>query len=121
MRARDDAHGTVLRPALTQRDPRSHDGIGLEAPVGEVLMPGNEALVPWLLDEEASAPHQNIRPDETLHGVEDVGVAHDLVHPREQQIAFGTQPASRQASRGLDSLEPLTIALSLRARQHADR
>jgi hypothetical protein len=84
-------------------------------------MPGHEALVARLLDEEACAPHQNIRANEALHGVENVGVAHNLVDPGEQQIAFGTQPAGRQACRRLDGLEPLPVVLSVLAREHADR
>src|SRR5690349_18478491 len=83
-------------------------------------MPGDKAPVVRLLDEKARAPDQNVGTNDALDGVEDAGMAHDLIDPGQQQMAFRAQRSGGQPARGLDLLELAAIAASLLRRQGAN-
>src|SRR5205809_6309663 len=73
MRAWHHAHRAVLHGGVRERHPR-RDDVGLaEAPVGRVLVPGHVRRIPRLLDEEARAPAEEVRPQDGFDGVEDDG------------------------------------------------
>ncbi len=80
-------HVAVLGRRLGERDPGGHHVVGIEAPVGRVLVPGHEARVVRLLDEEVGGPAQDVRPDHVLDRVEDLRVVHQFVGPGEEEVA----------------------------------
>ena len=61
-------------------------------------MPGYEAGIMGLLDEEAGVPAQDIRSQQILDGVQDRGMADHIVDPREQHVAAVTYLGLDRAS-----------------------
>src|SRR5262245_8514409 len=83
-------------------------------------MPGYEALVVRLLDEKAGAPDQNVAADDGFDRIEHLGVAHYLIDPGQEQMAFRAQRAVGQPPRGLDRLELGAVTQSFLRRKNAD-
>ena len=69
-------------------------------------MPGHEAGIVRLLDEEAGIPAQDVRPQQILDRVEDFGMPDHLVDPGEQHVAaMAHLGLDRAAALGLIILE----------------
>ncbi|MEH2570227.1 hypothetical protein V1289_009854 [Bradyrhizobium sp. AZCC 2289] len=50
-------------------------------------MPGHEAWIERLLDEEAGIPAQDVRPQQILDRIENFGMSDHLVDPAEEHVA----------------------------------
>ena len=85
-----------------ERHPRGHHVVLLEAPIGRILVPGDEAGAVRLLDEEVRGPAQEIGPEHVLDRVEDLGMVDQLVAPGEQQVRL-VPPIALQRLAGLRS------------------
>ena len=103
--ARDHAHGPVGGIAVGEGDPGGDDVGGIEAPVGGILVPGHEAGIARLLDEEAAAPAEDVRADHILYRIEDAGMANELIQPGEQQVGLVAQRALQAAGLGFEGFE----------------
>ena len=70
------------------------DHVGpIEAPIGRVLVPGDERRVARLLDEEVRGPAEEVRPVEILDRVEDALMTHEIGDPGEEEMRFVPQLA----------------------------
>jgi hypothetical protein len=115
-------HGARLDGARRQREPHGHHLRTAQAPVGRVLVPGDEARVMGFLDEEGGRPAQQVRTEHVLHRVHDARVVHKVPQPGEEQVALVTHRAcERPAARALVGFEPRAQRQGLVALQHVQR
>src|SRR6266851_349965 len=70
-------------------------------------MPGYEARVMRFLDEEAGIPAQDVRTQQVLDGIQDLGMPDHVVDPGEEHVAAMAHLAlDRASARGFIILEP---------------
>jgi hypothetical protein len=120
--ARHHPHGAVFDGRVREGQPRRDDVRLAEAPVRRVLVPGYEGRIVGLLDEEAGAPHEQVRAQDVLDGVEDRRVADEVGQPREQEMRLVPDLTGQSAAVGvLDGFQPAPTLPRLRRRQHGDR
>src|SRR3954454_17638238 len=85
-------------------------------------MPGHEARIMGLLDEEAGIPAQQILPEQILHRIEDFRMPDHLVDPGEEHVAAMAHLALDRASAlGLIVFELAAKAGHLVLAQRIDR
>ena len=72
--AGDHLHVAVLLADVGEGDPGGDHVVGLEPPVGRILVPGDEAGAVRLLDEEVGGPAQDVGADRVLDRVEHLRV-----------------------------------------------
>jgi hypothetical protein len=122
MRAGDELHAAGHLVGRRHRDPGGRDVGRGEAPIGRVLVPGDEAGILRLLDEETGVPAQDIGPQHILDRIEDFGVADHLVDPGKQYVAAMAHLApDRAATLGLVCLELVAKVSDLAWRERIDR
>ena len=122
VRARQETHRAALRRGVGKRHPGGDDIVGVEPPIGRILVPGDEGRVVRLLDEEIGRPAEQVRPQQILHRVEDARMVDDLVGPAEQQMDLVAHVGmDRVAGLALIGLQPVAVAPRLRRGEGAER
>ena len=79
-------HGAGFDGAGRKRDPGGDHVGGAEAPVGRVLVPGNECRVVRVLGEEERRPAEDVGAEQVLDGVEHRLVSDQPVERRHDQM-----------------------------------
>ena len=103
---RKHPHAAALLGGRRERHPGGDELRCVEPPVARVLMPGDEARAVRLLDPEDGVPAQKIGADEVLDRVEDPGMAHEVVHPLEQEVGLAAlRPVDGPALRRFEPFE----------------
>src|SRR5579859_156725 len=81
----------------------------VEAVIGRVLVPGDEAYVALILGKGRRSEQQHVRPDQRLHGLNNGRVAGELAHPGERQVGLDLETlVDLLAGLGFVSLDPAT-------------
>src|SRR5579862_6616351 len=79
----------------------------VEAVIGRVLMPGDEAYVARVLGKGGRSEQQHVVSDQRLHGFDDVGVAGESTHPGEGEMRLDLETlVDLLAGLGFVSLDP---------------
>ena len=86
VRARHHSHAAVVESAVGQGDPCGHDPGRVQAPVGAVLVPRDEPRIARVLGEDGHGPHEDVRPQQVLDGIEDPRVGGEIVSPAEVRL-----------------------------------
>ena len=86
-------HIAALFGHVGQCDPGRDHFVRVQAPIGGVLVPGDEARTVGFLDEEVGVPAEDVRADGILDGVEHLRVMHQRIGPGEQQVHLVPQVA----------------------------
>src|SRR3954468_18398453 len=85
-------------------------------------MPGHEARIVRLLDEEAGVPAQDIRTQQILHGIENLRMPDHLIDPGEEHVAAMAHLAlDRTTASGFIILELLAKAGHFALAERIDR
>ena len=86
MAARQHAHTAADFVGRGKRHPDvDHVAVG-QTPIGDVLMPRDEAGTASLLGPEDAAPAEDVRPDQILNDIQYFGIPNQGVQPRKQQV-----------------------------------
>src|SRR5919199_857475 len=110
VRAGHELHATVHGVSRREGQPHGRHVRRAQPPIGRVLVPGDEARVVRLLDEEAAAPAQDVGTEHVFHGVQNARMADQLVEPGEQQVRFVPHRAfQRSAGARLVIFQPLAV------------
>src|SRR5437879_8945827 len=85
-------------------------------------MPGHEARIMRFLDEEAGIPAQDVRAQQVLDGVQNLGMPDHVVDPGEEHMAAMAHLAlDRASARGFIILEPAAKIGHFARAQRVDR
>src|ERR1700741_2275734 len=118
----DAAH---LGSRISERDPGSDLLGGFQAEIRAVLMPGNVRWLIGLLEPRGQVIEQHVRPDDALHRIQHLWMAHQFVHPGEQQMRLGAHEVRELPEcvtlLTLEVLEARAIVAHLLRRQTVDR
>src|SRR5215475_712789 len=117
MAAGPEFHGAAGHRRIGERHPGGDDVAGAEPPVGRILVPGYVCRRARLLGEERGAPAQDVGADDVLDGIEDPGMARQLVGPGEEKMhLLAHVAAERPAQRALLRLQTVAIGARLGGR-----
>ena len=118
----DEFHAAGYLVGRRHRDPCGRDIGRTEAPIGGILMPGDEAGIAGLLDKEAGVPAKDIRPEHILDRIQDFRMACHLVDPGEENVAaMAHLGLDRTAAAGLIILQLVTKIGNFARAQRIDR
>ena len=105
VRARDHPHAAVGPVAVGQRDPDRRQRVRIEPEIGRILVPRDEPPRARRLDPELRGEQQDVRADQVLHRVDDLGPRGERVRPREAEMALHVDVAGGEPARRLERLE----------------
>ena len=118
VRAGNAAQTPLLTTALGEREGTEDDRDGRA--VERILVPPREGLAVGLLHPPRHAPAAEVRPDQVLEDVEDVGILGDVEHPRTQKMGFRLHLLDVGHAR-LQRLEPRTVVAGALGAHRAHR
>ena len=99
--------GAIVAGHRCEGQPNGYDLIAVQSPMGGILMPGDEAAVAWFLGIEMRRPCHDVRPDQGFDDIENAVVAHQVVDPREHEMALvAILAVDRAAGFALVGLQP---------------
>ena len=81
MAARNDLHASAFGGRRRQRNPRRQHVRFIQAPIGRVLVPRDEARIVSILDKQRTALAQDVRPKHILNCVKNPRMADQIGDP----------------------------------------
>ena len=107
VRARHDLHAARLDRRIGQRHPGGDVADRIEREIGRVLVPAHIGAGAGILRPDREMEQPDVRADQVLDRVEDLGRMHDLVDPREQEMRLEVVAARHLLALGaLEGLQP---------------
>ena len=91
MASRYYPHAAAFPCAGCNGDPGGDDDFRLQAPIRQILMPGNEGPIIRRFGKERRRPAQDIRTQKFLHMIKDRRIAHQIEQFRKYNMGVGTQ------------------------------
>src|SRR5215471_4055854 len=89
----DYAHATIIRRAVTERQPRCGIFQFVQTDIKPVLMPGNISRVTRTLPEHCAGMDQNVRTKNVFNSIEHSGMQDQVLHPTMEELQV-PQPSS---------------------------